>query len=120
MGNIICSLDSNTDFPPLNQMDSPTRFLLKEDIIEEEDNTFEENEDSDSSDVVFVNISFQEALTRERTHSKRRNNILNLVTLRKEDSRYQTPGKKVWKEDSGWWKLTGKNVVPENKKNEKD
>ena len=101
-------------------MDSPTRFLLKEDIIEEEDNTFEENEDSDSSDVVFVNISFQEALTRERTHSKRRNNILNLVTLRKEDSRYQTPGKKVLKEDSGWWKLTGKNVVPENKKNEKD
>ena len=113
MGNIICSIDSEADFPPLNQVDSPTRFLLQE----EEDSIFEDNEDSDSSDVVFVNISFQEALTRERAHYKRRNNILNLVTLRKEDSRYQTPGKKVSEEDSGWWKITGKNVMPESKKN---
>ena len=121
MGNMICSINSETDFPPLNQ---PTRlYNYKEDRITEEDTSFNSEEDSDSSnETIFVNISFQEALTRERAHNRRKNDILNLVTLRKEelDSRYQTPSKKVSDEDSGWWKITGKNVVPENKKSEKN
>ena len=124
MGNMICSIDSKTDFPPLNQITRSTRLdNYKEDRSTEEDTSFNSDEDSDSSgDTYFINISFQEALTRERAHNRRKNDILNLVTLRKEDtdSRYQTPSKKVSDEDSGWWKITGKNVVPENKKSEKN
>ena len=138
MGNVICSLDSLKDFPPLDQYtDEDTRFTRftrldqgREDISTEEliENTssYSEGDSGSPNSSIFMNISFQEALNRERAPNKRRNNVLNLVTLRKTmmigstDSRNQTPSKKVSEEDSGWWKITGKKVVPENKKSEKN
>ena len=102
---------------------------------EESNNTEELIEDSSTNSEgdcgspnssIFMNISFQEALSREKAPDKRKNNVLNLVTLRKTqiirgtDSRNHAPSKKVSDEDSGWWKITGKKVVQENLKIEKN
>ena len=92
MGNMICSIDSRTDFPPLNQLTRLTRLNeYREDRSTEEDTSYNSEEDSDSSNnSYFVNISFQEALTKEKAQNRRKNFILNLVTLRKK--RTQTAG----------------------------
>ena len=107
MGNIICSLESMKDFPPLDQYsDENIRFTRlarldqgREDISTEEDTSSYSEGDSGSPDnSYFMNISFQEALNRERAPHKRKSDILNLVTLRKMEStasRNQTPSKKV-------------------------
>ena len=135
MGNIICSLESMKDFPPLDQYsDEDIRFTRsvrldqgREDISTEEliedTSSYSEGDSGSPNNSYFMNISFQEALNRERAPNKRKNDILNLVTLRKmesTDSRNQKPSKKVSEEDSGWWKITGKKVVPENQKSEKN
>ena len=91
MGNMICSLDSREDFPPLDQYSEEntrsTRFTrltrldrYREDRSTEEDTSYYSEGDSDSSDnSYFINISFQEALNRERAPNRRKNDILNLV-----------------------------------------
>ena len=108
MGELIWSLESEIDFPPLH-IDTG----YQEDMIGERYSFIED--ESYSSEV-----SFQEALTREKGHSEKTNDVLNMVALRKEDNRYQSPIKKVSQENSGWWSLTNTSVTPVNEKNKKD
>ena len=135
MGKILCSLNSFTDFPPLDQYTDENRVtrFTRLSQWEESNNTEELIEDSSTNSEgdsgsqnssIFMNISFQEALSREKAPDKRKNNVLNLVTLRKTqiirgtDSRQvnHTLSKKVSDEDSGWWKITGKNIMQEDLK----
>ena len=89
MGELIWSLESDIDFPPLH-IDTG----YQEDMIGEKYSFIED--ESYSSEV-----SFQEALTREKGRSEKTNDVLNMVALRKEDNRYQSPIKKVSQENSG-------------------
>ena len=130
MGNVLCSLDSLTDFPPLRNRYSILNQWGEgnntEDHLEESISS-SENERSLSDSSINLDKSFQESLSRERAPTNRTRDILNFITLRRSylievaDSRNRqhTLSKKVSDEDSGWWKITGKKVVPENKKSEK-
>ena len=84
MGNVLCSLDSLTDFPPLDQYTDEnirfTRFTrlnqweednIAEELIEDTSSNSEGDSDSTNSSI-FMNISFQEALSRERAPDKKK------------------------------------------------
>ena len=131
MGEILCSLNSMTDFPPLEHENKGTRLdHWREDSINEALEISTSNSEGDSgspNNTMFMNISFQEALRREKAPDKKKNN-LNMVTLRKIqnkdsiDSRSSnhTPDKNVLEEDSGWWKVSGKKVMQEDLKIKKN
>ena len=128
MGNVLCSLDSSADFPPLNlQMTTRNTFSILgqwEDMDNMDGSISISSNESNCSlldNSLNMDKSFQEALSREKAPIKRPKDDFNFVTLKRTymvaDSRKQhSPSKKVSEEDSGWWKISGKKVAPENMK----
>ena len=86
MGEITCSMNSMIDFPPLEYDSKSTRFnLRREDNISGilEISTSNSEGDLGSPDnTLCMNVSFQEALRREKAPDKKKNR-LNMVTLKK-------------------------------------
>ena len=70
-----------------------------------------------------MNVSFQEALRREKAPDKKKN-VLNMVTLKKINTNSRnpnhTPDKNVLEKDSGWWKVSGNQVIQEDLKIKKN
>ena len=77
MGNVLCSLDSLNDFPPLNQqINIRNRFTILGQWEERDSNEglLEESISSSEGDISLsdnMEISFQEALSREKAPEKK-------------------------------------------------
>ena len=91
----------------------------------EESISSNENNYSFLDNSLNMDRSFQEALSREKAPTKRSKESLNFITLKRtylveaavsRKIRQHTPSKKVFEEDNGWWKISGKKVAPENMK----
>ena len=117
MDKMLCSLNSQIDFPPLDNNNRFTRLST----WREDNNTNEPleiskkqtNKKRDSGSLnsrIFMNISLQEALSREKVLNKGENNIMKVVTLKKtqifsstEREREQTTHltRRSWKKTAG-------------------